>query len=134
MGLKRKQMLTGQKAFFEQKLQNRLSLLSGRGIESPKADKDTLVRKFRAAIKAVNSRTKFITDNEKKAEEMVKIKAERAAAPLKEQEDGKAEKPKKAPAEGKEKKAKGEKKAAPPKTAEGGKSRKAAESPEVGKA
>jgi len=134
MGLKRKQMLMGQKAFFEQKLQNRLAFLSGKGIEAPKAAKDTLVRKFRADIKAVNSRTKFITDNEKRAEEMAKIKAERAAAPLKEQEEGKAEKSKKAPAEGKEKKIKGEKKAASPKTPEGGKSRKAAGSPEEGKA
>ena len=123
MGLKRKQMLMGQKAFFEQKLQNRLSFLSGKRIETPKVDKDTLVRKFQANIKAVNNRLKLIADDEKITEEMAKIKAERAAAPLKEQEVAKAEKPKKAPAEGKEKKAKAEKKAAPPKAPEGGKSK-----------
>ena len=134
MGLKRKQMLMRQKAYFEQKLKNRLSFLSGKGIEAPKADKDTLVRKIQASIRAVNNRLRLIADDEKRTEEMAKIKAERAAAPLNEQEGGKAEKPKKAPEEGKEKKIKAEKKAAPLKTPEGGKSQKATESPEEGKA
>jgi hypothetical protein len=39
MGLKRKQMLMQQKAYFEHKLQDRLSFLSGKGIKSPKAAK-----------------------------------------------------------------------------------------------
>jgi len=134
MGLKRKQMLIRQKAIFEQELQNRLSFLSGKGIVSPKADKDTLVRKLQADIRAVNRRLRLIADNEKRTEEMAKIKAERAAAALKEQEGGKAEKPKKAPEEGKEKKIKAEKKAAPPKAREGGKDQKTTESPEAGKA
>ena len=132
MGLKRKQMLIRQKAYFEQKLKNRLSFLSGKGIEAPKADKDTLVRKIQASIRAVNNRLRLIADDEKRTEEMAKIKAERAAAPLKEKEGGKAEKPKKAPEEGKEKKIKAEKKAAP-KAPEGGKSQKTTESPEEGK-
>jgi len=134
MGLKRKQMLMEQKAYFEHKLQARLSFLSGKGIESPKADKDTLVRNLQANIRAVNKRQRLIADNEKRTEEMAKIKAERAAAPLKEKEGGKAEKPKKALVEGKEKKIKAEKKAAPPKAQEGGKDRKTTESPEEGKA
>ena len=129
MGLKRKQMQMRQKAYFEQKLQNRLSFLSGKGIEAPKIDKDPLVRKLRANIRAVNNRLRLIADNEKRTEEMAKIKAERAAAPAKEQEGGKVEKPKKAPEEGKEKKIKGEKKAAPPKAQEGGKKPKSGGSP-----
>lgn len=129
MGLKRKQMQMRQKAYFEQKLQNRLSFLSGKGIEAPKIDKDPLVRKLQANIRAVNNRLRLIADNEKRTEEMAKIKAERAAAPPKEEEGGKVEKPKKAPEVGKEKKIKGEKKAAPPKAQEGGKSQKAAEAP-----
>ncbi|MDP2914826.1 MAG: hypothetical protein Q8O91_05180 [Candidatus Aminicenantes bacterium] len=133
MGLKRKQMQMRQKAYFEQKLQNRLSFLSGKGIEAPKINKDPLVRKLQANIRGVNHRLRLIADNEKRTEEMAKIKAERAAAPPKEQEGGKVEKSKKAPAEGKEKKIKGEKKAAPPKAQEGGKSQKAAEAPEEGK-
>jgi uncharacterized membrane protein YukC len=123
-----------QKAYFEQKLKDRLSFLSGKGIEAPKVDKDSLVRKLKASIRAVNNRLRLIADNEKRTEEMAKIKAERAAAPPKEQEGGKAEKPKKAPEEGKEKKTKAEKKAAPPKAQEGGKSQKAAEAPEEAKA
>ena len=133
MGLKRKQVQMRHKAYFEQELQNRLSFLSGKGIEAPKIDKDPLVRKLKANIRAANNRLRLIADNEKRTEEMAKIKAERAAAPPKEQEGGKVEKPKKAPEEGKEKKIKGEKKAAPPKAQEGGKSQKAAESPEEGK-
>jgi len=134
MGLKRKQMIMRQKADFEQKLKDRLSFLSGKGIVSPKADKDTLVRKLKANIRAMNKRLRLIADDEKRTEEMAKIKAERAAAPLKEQEGGKAEKPKKAPEEGKRKKIKADKKAAPPKAPEGGKSQKTTESPEEGKA
>ncbi len=122
MGLKREQMLARQKAYFEQKLNDRLSFLSGKGIASPKADKDTLVRKFKANIRAMNNRLRLIAADAKRAEEMAKIKADRAAAPPKEKEDGKVEKRKKAPEEGKEKKIKAEKKAAPPKAQEGGKS------------
>ena len=134
MGLKRKQMLIRQKAIFEQELQNRLSFLSGKGIASPKADKDTLVRKWQADIRAMNRRLRLIADNEKRTEEMAKIKAERAAAPRKEREGGKAEKPKKAPEEGKEKKIKAEKKATPPKAQEGGKEKKTTDSPAESKA
>ena len=133
MGLKREQMLMRQKAYFEHKLQNRLSFLSGKGIKSPKADKDALFRKLQANIRAVNKRLRLIADNEKRTEEMAKINAQRAATPQKEQEGGKGEKPKKAPEEGKGKKIKAEMKAAPPKAPEGGKSQKMTESPEEGK-
>jgi len=134
MGLKREQMLMRQKAYFEHKLQDRLSFLSGKGIKSPKADKDTLFRKLQANIRAVNKRLRLIADNKKRTEETAKIKAQRAATPQKEQEGGKGEKPKKAPQEGKGKKIKGEMKATSPKAAEGGKSQKTTESPQEGKA
>ena len=134
MELRRKQMLMRQKAYFEHELQDRLSFLSGKGIKSPKADKDTLVRKLQANIRAMNKRLKLVADNEKRTEEMAKIKAERAAAPQKEQEGGKGEKPKKAPEAGKGKKIKTEKKAAPPIAPEGGKSQKTTESLEEGMA
>jgi hypothetical protein len=110
MESKRKQILFGQKVFYEQKLKDRLSFLSEKGIESPKAAKDTLVRKFEARVRAVGRRLKTIAKNEKRTEEMAKVKADRAAAPKKDQEGGKGEKPKKAPEEGKGKKAKAEKK------------------------
>jgi hypothetical protein len=125
MGLMRKPMLMRQKARFEHTLQARLSFLSGKGIKSPKAEKDTIVRKMQADIKAVNKRLRVIAASEKRTEEMAKTKAERAAAPQKEQEGGKGEKHKKAPEEGKGKKIK--------KAPEGGKSQKTTEAPEEGK-
>jgi hypothetical protein len=120
MGFMRKQMHLQQKAHFEQELKDRLSFLAGKGIEPPKANKDTLVRKIKADIRAANNRLNLIAASEKRTEEMSKLKAERAAAPLKEREGGQAGKPKKAPEAAKEKKAKAEKKSAPPKAPEGG--------------
>ncbi len=120
MGIKRKHMVSDQKAFLGQRLQNRLTYLSGKGIKSPEADKDTIVRKFKARIKAVDKALRLMADNEKRMEEMAKKKAERAAAPQKEKEGGKVEKPKKAPEAAKGKKAKPETKEAPPKAPEGG--------------
>jgi len=119
MGFMRKQMLMQQKASIELTLQERLSFLSGKGIPSPKAEKDTIVRKLKADIKAVNKRLRKVADHEKRSEELATIKAERAAAPRKEQEAGKGEKPKKAPEQSKGKKPK----------PEGGKSPKTAEPP-----
>jgi len=133
MGLRRKQILMGQKANFEHKLRDRLSSLSGKGIKSPQADKDTLVRKWLANIRAVNRKLRLIADSEKRTEDMAKIKAERAAAPRKE-EGGKGEKTKKAHEEGKGKKIKAEGKGAPPKAPEGGRSQKTTEAPDEGKA
>lgn len=134
MGLKRKEMLMRQKEYFEHRLEDRLSFLSGKGIKSPGTEKDTLVRKWQANIKAVNKRLRLIAASEKRTEEMARVKAERAAAPRKEEEGGKDEKPKKAPEEGKGKKAKAEGKGAPHKAQEGGKGRKTVEAPEEGKA
>lgn len=119
MGIMRKQMLAKQRASFELTLQERLSYLSGKGIPSSKADKDTIVRKLKADIRAVNKRLKTIADNDKRTEEMARIKAERSAAP-KDREAGKGDKPMKAAKEeGKGKKVK----------TEGGKSPKKAEPP-----
>jgi hypothetical protein len=122
MGLKRKQILMQQQAYFEHKLKDRLSFLSGKGIKSPQADKDTLVRKLQADIRAVKNRLRVLADNAKKMEAIARIKEEKAAAPQKGQESGRGEKPKKAPEEGKGKRIKAEKKAASPKAPEGGKS------------
>lgn len=134
MGLKRKPLQLRQKANFEQKLKDRLSFLAAKGIEPSKADKDSLIKNLRANIRAVNSRLRTIEANEKRMEEMARIKAERAAAPVKEQEAGKAEKPKKGHEQVKDKKIKAEKKAAPPKALEGGRSQTPAASPDEGQA
>ena len=136
MSLKRKQMQLRQKAYFEQKLQDRLSILSGKGIVPPKTDKDPLIKKLKANIRAMNRRLRLIAENEKITEDMAKLRAERAAGLLKEkeQEPAKAEKPKKASEEGKEKKPKAEKKPGAPKAAEGGKDQKPGEPSGEGKA
>ena len=126
MGLKKKQAQLRQKEYWERRLEDRLSFLSGKGIDAAGIDKDPMVRKLKADIRAVNRRLKAITAGEKRTQELAKIKADRAAAP-KEQAGGKTEKPQKARAEGKEKKAKGEKKPASPKAKEGAKSQKGPE-------
>ena len=128
MGSKHKQSRMEQKASFERRLEDRLSYLSKKGIESPKINKDVLVKKLRADIKAVNTRLKAIADNEKRTEDLARIKAEKAAAPKEDQKGSKDKKSKEAPAEGKEKKA-----AAPKKDQEGGKVKKAKETPTEGK-
>jgi hypothetical protein len=108
MGSKHKQSRMEQKASFERRLEDRLSYLSQKGIESPKIDKDVIVKKLRADINAVNTRLKWIADNEKRTEELARIKVEKTAAPRKDQEGGKDKKSKEAPAEGKGKKKKKE--------------------------
>jgi hypothetical protein len=110
MGSKQKQTQTGQKTAFERRLKDRLSLLSEKGIESPKVDKDPFVKKLRANIRAINDRLKAIAANEKRTEELAKIKAEKAAVPRKDPEESKEKKAKEAPVGGKEKKEKKEKK------------------------
>jgi outer membrane biosynthesis protein TonB len=111
MGSRKKEAQERQKAYFERSLEERLSFLSKKGIESPGIDKDTLVKKLRANIRAINDRLKAIAGNEKRTEELAKIKAEKAAAPpvSKDQQEGKGKKSKEAPEEGKEKKKKKEK-------------------------
>jgi len=111
MGSRKKEAQERQKAYFERGLEERLSFLSKKGIESPGIDKDTLVKKLRANIRAIKVRLKAITANEKRTEELAKIKAEKAALPPlpKDQQEGKGKKSKEAPEEGKEKKKKKEK-------------------------
>ena len=117
MSLKRKQTLLRQKAYFEQRLNARLALLAGKGIEGKTADKDALLRNLKADVKAVKNRLKAIADSDKITEDMAKARAAKAAAPAQEKEAvkaGKAEKPKKGSEQPKEKKPKPEKKPAPP--------------------
>jgi hypothetical protein len=103
---KQKQRQLGQKENFERKLKDRLSILSEKGVDSSKIDKDTLVKKLRADVRAMNARLNAIDRNEKKTEELAKIKAEKAAAPRKDKEEPKAKEPAVAPEKGKGKKKK----------------------------
>jgi len=118
MGLRRKQIVTAQKASFEQNLKDRLARLAEKGIKGRQADRDPLVRQLKADIKATAKRLRKIVGDENRTEEMARIKAEKAAAPKKEPESAKAGKAKAAPKEGKPKKAKAPEGAKPPKKAE----------------
>jgi hypothetical protein len=111
MGSRNKEAQGRQKAHFERKLEERLSFLAKKGIESPGIEKNALVKKLRANIRAINDRLKAIAGNEKRTEELAKIKAEKAALPSlpKDKATGKEKPSKEAPAEGKEKKKKKEK-------------------------
>jgi hypothetical protein len=131
MGIKQKQTQIRQKSYFEQQLKDRLSFLSGKGIEAARADKDPIVKKIKAGLRAVNNRLRLIAAHGKRTEEMAKVKAEKAAAAKLEKEGGKSEKKaKKTPEEPKAKKPKPEKKAGAPKEKGGEKAPKpAAESP-----
>jgi hypothetical protein len=125
MGLKRKQIVMRQKDAFEQELKDRLSFLSKKGIKAPQVDRDPIVKRLKADVKASKKRLAKIADLDKRTEDMIRIKAEKAAAPKKEQA-GKAEKAKAASQEGKAKKQKP--------AAEGAKVPKKAESPAEAKA
>ena len=59
MGMKQTQAQIRQKAYFEQQLKDRLSFLSGKGIEDARADKDPIVKRIKAGLRAVNSVGKF---------------------------------------------------------------------------
>jgi hypothetical protein len=110
MGSKHKEVQNGQKARFERNLNERLAVLSEAGIESREIEKDSLVKKLRANIKAINARLKAIEANEKRTEGLAKMKAEKAAAPPKSPEVDivKEKKAKAAPAPAKEKQKKKE--------------------------
>src|SRR5271157_3915837 len=112
MGSRKKEMQERQKAYFKRGLEKRLSFLAKKGIESPGIDKDTLVKKLRANIRAINDRLKAIAAHERRTEELAKMKAEKAAektapkAVPKDQAEKKGKPSKEAPLEGKEKKKK----------------------------
>ncbi len=108
MGSNDKQVQIGQKESFERKLKDRQTLLSEKGIESHRIEKDAVVKHLQANIRAINNRLKAIDANEKKNEELAKMKAEKAAAPKEDAETIKKKKEEKAPVEGKEKKKKKE--------------------------
>lgn len=118
MGSKMKKTQLGRKEQYERELKNRLFLLAEKKIETPRIDKDPLVKSLRAQIEATDARLKAIARIEQRTAELAKIKAEKtdaekmakAAATGIAAEGGKekAKEPKKVPAAAKEKKKKKE--------------------------
>jgi hypothetical protein len=84
MGSREKDVRLEQRRQLEEKLKQRLSILTDRGVESGTIAKDTTVRQLRAKVREAGKRLKVIEGKEKKSEEMAKIKAEKLAAPKKE--------------------------------------------------
>ena len=81
-----------QKAEWEVKLERRLAILSGKGVDAKKIARDVLVKELKAKIKESQVRLNAIAAGEKRTEELAASKAERLAAPKEE-----APKAKKAP-------------------------------------
>jgi hypothetical protein len=91
MGSNSKEARSGQKAYWENKLNERLSVLNDQGLESGRISKDNAVRKIRAKIRGADARLQVIADLEKKVADMAKAKAEKAAeAKNKKAKSGKA--------------------------------------------
>ena len=119
MASKEKAARLEQKVHWDEKLNQRLSLLADKGTDSEKIAKDTTVRQLRAKIRETDKRLRAIEEKEKKIEAMAKIKAEKLAVPKKEKgkkgktskddlADSKRQKKKKKKKEKKEKKEKEE--------------------------
>lgn len=89
MASKEKTARLEQKVYWEDKLNQRLTLLTDRGAESGKISRDTTVRGLRAKIRETDKRLKAIEGKEKKLEELAKIKAEKLAAPKEKEKKGK---------------------------------------------
>lgn len=103
----------GQKAFWEEKLSQRLSALDDKGATPEDTAKDTTVRSLRAKLRETDRRLGVIDKKEKKVEEMAKRKAEKLAAPNKEKtKKGKKAKVEETPVESKRQKKKKKKKEA----------------------
>ena len=106
MGSNQKETQARQIENFKRKLEERLSFLAEKGIESSGIAKDALVKKLKANIRAINRRLAAIAATVKRTEELATIKAEKAAAPPKVEETAKAKKAAEAQEGEKEKKKK----------------------------
>jgi hypothetical protein len=81
MPSKSKAARLNQKVVLENKLEQRLTVLVEKGLKPAEISKDANVKGTRAKIRKTNARLNAISALEKKAEEMARIKAEKAAAP-----------------------------------------------------
>jgi hypothetical protein len=81
MASKSKEARLDQRAYWEQKLSDRLSILGSRGVDSSRVNKDVAVRKIRARLRETQNRLNSIESLEKKIEGMARLKAEKMAAP-----------------------------------------------------
>ena len=92
MASKDKQVRLDQKSYLEEKLNQRLTVLAGKGLLPERIAKDVTVRKIRAKMRKTEGRLKVIAELEKKTEEKARIKVEKTALPKKEKKKKEAEK------------------------------------------
>ena len=101
MGSKQRETVLGQKAYFEEKLKERRSYLTQKGIASQEAAKDGVLKKIHAQLRKANLKIRALDSIAKRTDELANMKAEKFATPPKAKKEKKAaEKPEK----GKEKK------------------------------
>ena len=81
MPSKTKEARLEQKAYWENKLNQRLTLLNEKKTDPKKVPKDAAVRSMMAKIRETETRLKAIEGLEKKIEEMARVKAEKLAVP-----------------------------------------------------
>lgn len=114
MGSQQKQTQLERKEQYARKLAERIAFLTEKGTESSRINKDTVVKKIRADIRAASGRLNAIAAKEKRTEALAQAKEEKAKAalapPEKKEPEPKAAK-KKPAEEGKVKKEKKKKEA-----------------------
>ena len=108
MASERKETRLKQKALWEERLQKRLALLEGKGLDKQTIARDVLVRKLQAKLKESLVRLRAIDAKEKRTADLAAVKAERLARPKEEAPKAKkaAEPPPAAEAKPKKKKKK----------------------------
>lgn len=81
MASKTKEARVEQRRQWDAQLAQRVSLLTGQGLDADTIAKDVTVRKLRAKIRETAHRLRTIEGKERKTEDMARIKAEKLAAP-----------------------------------------------------
>jgi hypothetical protein len=80
MGSKSRQTREAQKAYWENQLNRRLSLLKEKGVEPEQIEKDLEVKRLKAEIRKTDSRLRTIAAKEKKVQDMAAAREKKAAA------------------------------------------------------
>jgi hypothetical protein len=79
MGSNSKEARLNQQTYWKGKLDERMSILNARGLDSEKVAKDRAIRKIRAEMRRAGSRLQVVETLEKKAQDMAEAKAKKAS-------------------------------------------------------
>jgi len=103
MGSKQRETVLGQKAYFEEKLKERRSLLVEKNVAPEERSKDSTLRKISAKVRKTNAKIKALDAIAARTQKLGKIRAEKLAAPPETKKDKKSSEE---PVKGKDKKKK----------------------------